>query len=134
MGLIGNILSSVLGGNQAGSNPVLAAVGSLLAGGGSAGGLTALINQFTQAGLGQHVQSWVSNGPNMPISPDQVSQALGSDKIGQLAQAAGIDPTQMLGHLSQLLPQLINHLTPDGQVPTSGSLDIAGALAKLAGK
>ena len=134
MGLLDNLVSELAGGASPGANPVLAAVGSLLNGGGQAGGLAALVQQFAAAGFGQHIQSWISSGQNLPISADQIMQVLGGAKVQQLAQAAGSIPAQMSGHLAQMLPQLIDHLTPNGQVPQGGSLDIMGALAKLAGR
>jgi uncharacterized protein YidB (DUF937 family) len=136
MGLLDNLISGLSGGNAGGASPVLSAIGSLLGGAGAqqGGGLAALVAQFTQAGFGQHIQSWISSGQNLPISASEIEQVLGSQKVQQLAQAAGIDPSQMSGHLAQLLPQLIDHLTPNGQVPQGGSIDIMGALAKLAGR
>lgn len=135
MGLLDNLVSGLAGGAAGGNSPVISAIGSLLGGGGAqGGGLGALVSQFTQAGFGQHIQSWISSGQNLPISASEISQVLGSQKVQELAQAAGIDPSQMAGHLSQLLPQLIDHLTPNGQVPQGGSIDIMGALAKLAGR
>ena len=129
MGLLDSLVSQLAGGGSPGGSPVSAAIGSLLAGGSQGGGLGSLIAQFTQAGFGQHMQSWISTGQNLPISPDQIAQVLGSDKVQQLATAAGIDPSAMSGHLAQLLPQLINHLTPNGQVPAGGAQDILSAVA-----
>jgi uncharacterized protein YidB (DUF937 family) len=128
MGLLDSLVSQLAGGGSAGASPVAVAIGSLLAGGAQGGGLASLITQLTQAGFGQHVQSWISTGQNLPISADQIAQALGADKVQQLAKAAGIDPTAMSGHLAQLLPQLIDHLTPNGQVPASGAQDILSAV------
>ena len=78
---------------------------------------------------GQISAHGVGGSKNLPISPDQIAQVLGSDKVQQLATAAGIDPSAMSGHLAQLLPQLINHLTPNGQVPAGGAQDILSAVA-----
>jgi len=131
MGLLDSLVSDVIGGGS-GTSPVASVIGSLL-GGSQGGGLATLVEQFTQAGFGQHIQSWISSGQNLPISAQQISQVLGSDRVAQLAQSAGIDPAQMSGHLAQLLPQLVDHLTPNGQLP-QGGMDIMGALAKLAGR
>jgi len=134
MGLLDNIISDVAGGQPQGGAQVLAAIGSLLNSNAQGGGLTSLIAQFTQAGFGQHIQSWISSGQNLPISAEQITQALGSGRLQQLARDAGIDPAQMSGHLAQLLPQLVDHLTPNGQVPQGGGLDVLGVLARLAGR
>jgi uncharacterized protein YidB (DUF937 family) len=77
------------------------------------GGLEGLVAKFQQGGLGDVVQSWISTGPNLPISPDQLGQALGPDALQQLG-AGGQD---LLGPLSQLLPQVVDGLTPNGRRP-----------------
>jgi uncharacterized protein YidB (DUF937 family) len=129
MGLLDNLVSQFAGGAQGQAiNPVLTTIGSLL-GGAQSGGLAALVAQFTQAGFGQHIQSWISTGQNLPISADQITQVLGSSRVQELARAAGIDPTQMSAHLSELLPQLIDHLTPSGQLPQGGAQDVLSALS-----
>jgi uncharacterized protein YidB (DUF937 family) len=80
------------------------------------GGLESLMSQFEQGGIGQVAQSWISNGGNLPISQDQLEAVLGSSQVQQLAGAMGIDPS----NLSAALPELIHHLTPDGQIPAGG--------------
>jgi uncharacterized protein YidB (DUF937 family) len=81
------------------------------------GGIQGIIAQFEKQGLGPTVQSWVGNGPNQPISADQVHQALGPDTISQLAAKLGIPQNELTAKLSQVLPQAIDHLTPNGTVP-----------------
>ncbi|MGO9546282.1 MAG: YidB family protein [Rhodomicrobium sp.] len=80
------------------------------------GGVQGLVEQFQQKGLGPTVQSWVGNGENLPISPEQVHQALGSDTIQQLAAKLGIPPDQLAAKLSEILPQAVDKMTPDGRV------------------
>jgi uncharacterized protein YidB (DUF937 family) len=80
-------------------------------------GVSGLVSQFEQTGMGEHVASWVSEGENLPISPDQVQAALGSPAIASIAAKFGIDPAQASAMISQHLPAIVNHLTPDGQVP-----------------
>ncbi len=92
------------------------------------GGLEGLVAKFQQGGLGDIVQSWISTGPNLPISPEQLGQALGPDTLNQLG-AGGQD---MLGPLSKLLPQVVDGLTPNGQLPAGGG-DLAGLLGGLLG-
>ncbi len=143
-GLLGNVIGSALGGGQAGgANPMLNAVIGMLANGGgqggaggTAGGLGGLVGQFEQAGLGHLVQSWIGSGPNAAISPDQITQVLGSGQIGQLAQQLGLGHGDVAGQLAQILPQVINHLTPQGQAPAGGlgnAGDIMGMLGGLLG-
>jgi len=101
------------------------------AGGADAGGISGLdglLNQFHNAGLTDVVQTWIGNGQNQAVSPDQVQQALGGGQLEQLAQAAGISPDEAASHLSEILPGLIDKLTPNGQVPAAG-----GGLGNLAG-
>lgn len=83
------------------------------------GGLSGLVQQFQANGLGSIIQSWVSTGPNQPISAQQIQQALGSDKVKQIAARIGLDPNVVSQKLSTLLPQIVNHLTPNGQIPAA---------------
>lgn len=80
------------------------------------GGLQGLVQQFMQAGLGQQAQSWVSTGQNLPISAEQITQVLGSGQLRDIAKQLGIDHTDAAGGLADLLPQVVNHLTPNGAV------------------
>ena len=81
------------------------------------GGVAGVVSQFEQQGLGPTVKSWVGTGPNQPITPAQVQQALGSDTVSQLASKAGLDAKDLLQKLSTALPQAIDKLTPAGAVP-----------------
>lgn len=85
-------------------------------------GLAGLLRQFEQQGLGSVVQSWVGTGPNQAVSLEQIRNVLGSEQIQQLAARAGLDPDQIAGALAQLLPLIIDQLTPTGQVPQTGDL------------
>jgi uncharacterized protein YidB (DUF937 family) len=83
------------------------------------GGLSGLVQQFQNNGLGSVIQSWVSTGPNQPITAQQIQQALGSDRVKQIAARIGLDPNVVSQKLSTILPQIVNHLTPNGQVPAA---------------
>jgi uncharacterized protein YidB (DUF937 family) len=126
MGLLDNLESQPAGNQQ---NTLLQAVSGLIS---NSGGLSGLINRFTQSGLGQHVQSWVGNGDNMPITGDHVRQALGSDQIQQVAQQLGTDHAQASNMIAGFLPKLIDKLTPHGQVVSDGEAQqgISGLLSK----
>jgi len=79
------------------------------------------VQQFHDKGLGSLVSSWVGTGQNLPISADQLQHVLGSDQVKELAAKAGISPETASSHLSQLLPMLIDHLTPNGQVAATST-------------
>jgi uncharacterized protein YidB (DUF937 family) len=82
------------------------------------GGLPGIVSQLQQQGLGPTVSSWIGTGPNQPISPDQVHQTFGPEVIRELAAKTGMNPQDLAQKLSQLLPQVIDKLTPTGSVPT----------------
>ncbi len=92
--------------------------------GGGTGGLGGLLSRFQQAGLGHVADSRVGNGPNQPISPDQLHNVLGEDRVRSMADQAGMAPTDFLSQLSQHLPNVVNGVTPDGQLPDEGSVSV----------
>jgi len=83
------------------------------------GGLQGVVGEFERNGFGATVKSWVGTGPNEPISPDQVHQVLGADLLQQLAAKSGLSVQDLAQRLSQVLPQAVDHLTPDGAIPKS---------------
>jgi len=93
--------------------------GSFLDGGGLLGGLSGLVNKLGAAGAGAQVNSWIGAGPNQPINPSQLGQALGPDVMNQLSARTGLTQQQIIEGLSQVLPQLVNNLTPNGRLPTA---------------
>jgi uncharacterized protein YidB (DUF937 family) len=117
-GLLGSVLGKAMGGGQ--QNGLMEMAMGLL-NNPQAGGLTGLLDKFKAAGLGDHAASWVGTGDNMPVSGDQIHNALGGDMMQQLASKLGVDASQASGGLAQLLPQLIDKLTPDGAVPQEGN-------------
>lgn len=147
MGLLDSLVSgalSNLGGNQEQGqgglniNPAMLMAAAplvlkLLSNDGQQGGLNGLIAKFQEAGLGDAIQSWVGSGANQAVSGEQVSAALGSDFIGQLAQKAGVGNSEAAGGLAQMLPQLINQLTPNGQAPTGGLGNADELMGQLGG-
>jgi uncharacterized protein YidB (DUF937 family) len=80
------------------------------------GGLPALVTRFEQQGMGGVVQSWIGTGTNLPITPDQLHQVLGSDMVTHLAAKLGISPQQLTQKLSQILPPTVDKMTPDGVI------------------
>lgn len=134
-----SFLNDLLGGaqaNSAGGSSLVAIAGQLID---KAGGVQGLVSMLQQHGLGEAVQSWVGTGANQQVSGEQLGQALQNGGLGSVLQEAagklGVDPGQLVGQLSQVLPHAVDHLTPDGQVPAQGQggFDL-GSLASLAGK
>ena len=81
------------------------------------GGLQGVVSEFERNGLGATVNSWVGAGPNQTISPDEVHRALGPDLLQQLSQKSGLSVQDLTQKLSQVLPQTVDRLTPDGAIP-----------------
>ena len=96
------------------------------------GGLAGLVETFKSKGLGDVISSWIGTGENKSISPDQIKQALGSDKIQEIAAKVGISKDAASQHLSELLPQIIDKLTPNGKLPEAGKLGEALNMLKSA--
>jgi uncharacterized protein YidB (DUF937 family) len=131
--LLGALIGMLGQGGGAGGAGGAGGLGGLGAG---LGGLAGLVAKFQQAGLGEAVGSWVGTGQNLPVSADQISSALGSDTVARLAEQAGLGHGDVAHQLSQMLPQLVDKLTPNGQMPQGGDLGAAlgaGGLDNLAG-
>lgn len=134
MGLIDSLLGSVLGGDDK-QKALAKLVGDLVTNNSSGQGLAGLVQQFQQKGMGDLVNSWVSTGENKEISAQQVEEALGRDQVQQFAQQTGMSGQQAAGNIAQLLPQLIDNLTPNGQVPAQGDIQsMVGNLLRSLGK
>src|SRR5574340_134535 len=132
VGRLDSVIGAVSPSGGAGANEaVMQAISGLLAGQGG-NGLEALVQRITQGGLGEVVQSWIGTGANQPVTADQLQSALGSDTLGALAQQAGMSHGDLAGHLAQLLPQVVDKLTPNGQLPRGGG-DLGGLLGGILG-
>ena len=94
-------------------------LGGAAAGGALSRGLGDLVKQLEQGGLGDAVNSWVGTGANRSISPADLGKALGTDQVNMLAQQTGMSSSELLSSLAQHLPDVINHLTPDGRLPNA---------------
>ena len=108
----GGGLGGILGGLLAGG-----AAGSVLS-----GGLGDLLKQFQQNGQGEAANSWVGAGPNKTIAPGDLANALGADQLDQLSSQSGLSREELLQGLSQYLPQAVDHLTPEGRLPSETEL------------
>ncbi len=111
-GGLGDILKGNLGGLLAGG-----AAGSVIS-----GGLGDLLKQLQQSGHGDTANSWVGPGQNKPIAPGDLAKALGADQINGLMSQTGLSREELLSGLSQQLPEAVNHLTPEGRLPTENEV------------
>ena len=97
--------------------PTNAPAGSIL------GGLSDLIGKLSAGGVSPQVNSWVGHGPNEPVQPGQLGSALGQNVLAELSQRTGMSQQELLSQLSTVLPQIINHMTPNGRMPTLADLE-----------
>ncbi len=121
MDQLGQAVGGMLGG-QEGQSPLLQVVAGLLGKDSSVGGLAGLVQAFQKNGLGEIVNSWVSTGNNLPVTPSQIEQGLGSDLLNQLAGKVGLSSGAASSQLAGLLPDLVDKLTPNGKIE-AGALD-----------
>jgi uncharacterized protein YidB (DUF937 family) len=141
MGLLDGALGALLGGGNApnatgASSPLAQVLGGLIQ---QSGGLSGLVSQLSKGGLAAQVASWVGTGQNMAVSGQQITAVLGSGQLAQIAKQLGVDPNQAGGVLAQVLPHVVDHLTPTGQVTPAAAATpqpdvLAGALSALAGR
>ncbi len=140
MGILDSVLGGLMGGNQQ-SSGMMGVLGGLLGGGnqgggqqqggmgggfggGMGGGLGGLVSQFEGAGLGHIAQSWIGNGANQSVSPDQLQSVFGHSQVSQMASQAGMQPSDFLSQLSQHLPNAVDQMTPGGQMPNEGTVSV----------
>ena len=142
MGLLDQVIGGLMGGAGGGGSPIQGVLMSMLGGGQQAGiasggqdvdqgmrgiatgGLAGIISGFERAGLGHIVQSWIGNGPNQPVSPQQLQGVFGNDRVQAMAGEAGMAPHDFLSQLSQHLPNAVNGLTPNGRLPDEGTVSV----------
>jgi uncharacterized protein YidB (DUF937 family) len=116
----GGILKNVLGG-QAGQGGMLEVIMGLLKSSES-GGVQGLAETFNEKGLGEVMSSWIGKGENLPISAEQIQQVLGSGQIQQIAEKLGVSTDEASSGLAEMLPQIVDKLTPEGSLPTQDLL------------
>ena len=137
MGLLESVLGSLMGG---GASPMQGVLMSMLGGqaqqggmgaqnpgmmgGGMGGGLGGLLSAFEGAGLGHIAQSWVGNGANQPVSPQQLQNVFGEQQVQSMASQSGMAPNDFLSQLSQHLPHAVNGMTPNGRLSDEGTLSV----------
>lgn len=134
MGLLDGLLGGLTGGTSGSGtaahqqNPLLQIALQLLQ---QNGGLQGMLSKFQQAGYGAQADSWVSTGQNMPISADALQEVLGHGQLAQIAQQLGMSRGEAAGGLASLLPQMVDRMTPQGQVPADHNDIVAQALELL---
>jgi uncharacterized protein YidB (DUF937 family) len=143
-GGLGDILGQILGGGAGsrsgtgGGGDLGDLLGQILGGGAGPrsgmagpGGLGDLLDAFQRAGYAEQTRSWVGTGQNLPISPDVIGQVFGHDGLSQIAARTGLTEEKTSAGLSQLLPEVVDKLTPDGQVPDLDALaESVGQMAR----
>jgi uncharacterized protein YidB (DUF937 family) len=132
MGLLDDVVGAALGKSGSGlSSPIAMALMALLASRMSAsaqtpqgplGGLGALIDRFRNNGFEDAINSWVGTGQNQAISPGQLRQALGQETVEDLSQRTGLPHGDLLSQLSNILPGVVDRLTPNGRLPSDAEL------------
>lgn len=123
--LVGQV-ESALSGNQGG---VMDAVTHLI-NNPETGGLQGLIKTFQDKGLGNEVASWISTGQNMPVTADQILQVIGNDRLQSIAQKFGLSPQTLSSGLAEMLPHVIDKLSPNGQLPANHLVEQGLSLLK----
>jgi uncharacterized protein YidB (DUF937 family) len=113
---------------------LLQAALSMLANNGQTGGLSGLVERFQEAGLGNAVSSWIGTGQNVPITGAQVQQALGEGQLQQISEESGLPQNEAADSLSEMLPNLVDKLTPAGHIPQGGLGNMSSLLEHFLGK
>lgn len=108
MGFLDGLLGGVVGGEMA------TVVNGFIE---KHGGVKGIVDQFEKEGLGPTVRSWVGNGENLPITPEQIHKVLGNETVQQLAAKIGVSPDELAAKLSQILPVAVDKATPNGTIP-----------------
>ncbi len=128
-GTLGGLINQIGGANGA-NQGALAAVMAFVQ---EHGGVQAIVEKFRAGGLSDVVNSWVGTGANAPVNGTQLTQILGDPTMTKIASQLGVDPAQASATLSTILPELINHLTPNGSVDAGSSDLLTKGLSMLKG-
>jgi uncharacterized protein YidB (DUF937 family) len=127
-GLLGSLLGGATGSAQQGQSQLMQVALQLIQ---QNGGLPGIISKFQNGGMAQQIESWVGHGENLPITGSQLQELLGTGTIGQMAQQMGLSHSDASSNLAQMLPQLIDKLTPNGRLPDNHSDLLAQAMSML---
>ena len=121
-GGLGDVLGQVLGTGAQRGGGLGDVLGQVLGGGATAGGLGGLLQKLEQGGLGAETRSWVSTGQNLAPSPDAIGRIFGADGIAAIARQAGLSEREASVGLAQLLPEVVDHVSPQGRMPDDDQL------------
>jgi uncharacterized protein YidB (DUF937 family) len=121
----GAVMGKVMGGNQGGMAQIAMEMFN------QHGGLNGVLDKFKQGGLGDLAASWVGTGANLPISAEQISSVLGSGAITEMAAKFGITPEMLSSQIAQHLPNVIDKMTPNGEVSADSSNLLSSVLGML---
>lgn len=128
---LGDLVGQVLGGNKAKSAALIAAALSLVQ---KMGGFEKVLEMFQQQGLGSLTKTWLSNGSNAPLAPEEVTRVFGKDEVSVLAERAGVSPDQASSALGKMLPELLNQLSPHGSLLDTHHDLLSQGLALFSGR
>ena len=131
MGLLDMVKNVLKSGDIQGGNPMMDTVMNMVANP-SGGGLQGLVKTLQSSGLSDEVASWVSTRSNIPVSAEQIMKAFRGGQLGQIASKLGVSENEAAGELADVLPKVIDKLTPEGQIP-EGDL-LAKGLNMMKGK
>lgn len=118
-GFLGRMFGALTGEEQENAGAVHGALGDVL-GINQPGGLAGLMEQFAANGMADHVKSWIGTGDNIPITAEQVQQALSNEQVAALVQRTGIPVAALMPMVAKILPHAVDHATPDGTAPEAG--------------
>ncbi|HVN36306.1 MAG TPA: YidB family protein [Casimicrobiaceae bacterium] len=127
-GILGSLMGGAVGGAGAQQSPLMQIALRILQ---QNGGVEGVLDKFRQGGYADQASSWLSTGQNLPISGAALQEVLGSGTIGQIAQQLGLSHGEAAGGLAQMLPQVIDKLTPSGTIPDNHDDLVQQALAML---
>ena len=134
MGLLDGLLGNMMGGMRGagrpaqGGNMLLQIALQLLQ---QSGGIGGLLAKFRQGGFGQQAQSWISTGQNQPITPDILEQIFGRGQLDEIARRNGMSESEAAGGLAEMLPNVVDEMTPQGQIPANDNDLVAQTLENL---
>jgi uncharacterized protein YidB (DUF937 family) len=131
--ILGQVGDAISGGTGSEHGGLMEAVTGLI-NNPETGGLNGLIDSFREKGMGDSIASWIGTGQNLPISGEQIQSVLGNEQVQAIAQKLGISTGDASSGLASILPQLIDRLTPNGEVPEGGLLEQGLAMLKGFGK
>ena len=130
-GGLGDVLGGLLGGGGGApgtksgvdTGAIIAGLAPVVIGMLKSGGLQKLVSGFQEKGMAEQADSWVSNGENKPVSGGDMKVVLGEQEVKQVAQQAGIPEDEAADVLAKIVPEVVNGLTPNGQVPADADLE-----------